>query len=77
METELKLIEQPKWDAFANNHLAMRKRLCTIFMKAGNKIITRHRAGKRLIKIKAWFERNGVKNREDTKKMVAEDWKIA
>lgn len=77
VETDLKLSEQPKWDAFANNHLAMRKRICTLFMKAGNKVITRLRAGKRLTKIKAMFERHCIKNREETKKMVAEDWKIA
>jgi hypothetical protein len=35
------------------------------------------RAGKRLAKIKAKLESEGVKTREDFKKLVLEDWKQA
>jgi len=42
---------KPKWDAFENNHFAMRRRLVAIFLRASNKLISRIRAGKRLKKI--------------------------
>jgi hypothetical protein len=47
-DIDLELAEQPKWDAFENNHFAMRRRLVGIFLKVSNKLITRMRAGKRL-----------------------------
>jgi hypothetical protein len=71
------LKDKPKWDAFDNNHFSMRKRLVEIFLKACNKLITRMRAGKRLTKIKARFRSEGVKSKEDAKRMVLEDWKTA
>jgi len=40
---------KPKWDAFENNHFAMRRRLVSIFLRVSNKLICRIRAGKRLI----------------------------
>lgn len=52
VDTDISLIDQPKWDAFENNHFAMRRRLVQIFLKVSNKLITRMRAGKRLQKIK-------------------------
>lgn len=75
--TNIKLVEQPQWDMFKNNHFAMRKRLVSIFLKVANKLIIRMRAGKRLTKIKRRIIEMGVHNREDMKKMVAEDAKAA
>ena len=31
------LTNKPKWDAFENNHFAMRRRLVSIFLRAANK----------------------------------------
>ena len=76
-DTDLELTDKPKWDAFENNHFAMRRRLVGIFLKASNKLITRMRAGKRLTKIKEKLKSEGVKSREDVKRMVQEDWKTA
>ena len=56
---------RPKWDAFENNHFAMRRRLVAIFLKVANLYISRLRAGKRLTKIKTWIQNNGIKNRLD------------
>ena len=75
--TDISLKEKPKWNVFENNHFAMRKRLVGIFLKVANKLITRIRAGKRLVKIKHRIEQEKVFNREDMKRMVAEDWKTA
>ena len=47
-DTDIKLTDKPKWDAFENNHFAMRRRLVALFLKASNKLIIRMRAGKRL-----------------------------
>jgi len=55
----------------------MRRRLVGIFLKVANKLITRIRAGKRLKQIKKRLEDFGVANREDAKRMVADDWKQA
>lgn len=71
------ITSKPKWDAFQNNHFAMRKRLVNIFLRVSNKLISRLRAGKRLTKLKNWIHGNGIKNRAEMKAMVAEDWKIA
>lgn len=71
IDTDLVLNEKPKWDAFENNHFAMRRRLVNIFLKVSNKLITRMRAEKRLVKIRVKLREAGVKNREDAKKMVA------
>jgi hypothetical protein len=68
---------RPKWDAFQNNHFAMRRRLVNIFLRVSNKLICRLRAGKRLAKLKYWIEGNGIRNRADMRAKVAEDWKIA
>ena len=76
-DTDLDLREKPKWDAFENNHFAMRRRLVAIFLKVSNKLITRMRAGKRLTKIKDRLKSFNIKTREDAKKMVVEDWKTA
>ena len=75
--TDLDLKEQPKWDAFENNHFAMRRRLVALFLKASNKLITRMRAAKRLDKIRDKLRMTGAKTRDEVKKMVAEDWKAA
>jgi hypothetical protein len=75
--TDINLAARPSWNVFENNHFAMRRRLVGIFLKVTNKLITRIRAGKRLIKIKRKLEEYGVQTREDVKKMVAEDWKNA
>ena len=40
-------------------------------------MIIRQRAGKRLMKIKAWFKAHNIKTREDCKRMVVEDWKMS
>lgn len=69
------IVARPKWDSFENNHFAMRKRLIAIFLKVANLFISRLRAGKRLTKIKAWIANNGIKNRLDMQKKVAEDYK--
>ena len=68
---------KPKWDAFENNHFAMRRRLVSIFLRAGNKVMARLRAGRRLTKLKAWIENNGIRSREDMRAKVADDFKIA
>lgn len=73
--TDVEITAQPKWDVFENNHFAMRKRLVDIFLKVANKQIIRMRAGKRLAKIRKRFRDMGVNNREDCKRLVAEDWK--
>jgi len=52
VDTDISLVDKPKWDAFENNHFAMRRRLVGIFLKVSNKLIIRMRAGKRLAKIK-------------------------
>jgi len=59
------IVARPKWDAFENNHFAMRRRLVAIFLKVANLFISRLRAGKRLTKIKSWIASNGIKNRFD------------
>mgnify|MGYP006975828099 CR=1 FL=1 len=71
------IVAKPKWDAFENNHFAMRRRLVSIFLRVGNKIMARLRAGRRLAKIKAWIESNEIRSREDMKVKVADDFKIA
>lgn len=68
---------RPKWDAFQNNHFAMRRRLVDIFLRVANKLICRLRAGKRLQKLKYWIEGNAIRNRAEMRAKVAEDWKIA
>jgi len=68
---------KPRWDAFENNHFAMRRRLVAIFLKVTNKLISRMRAGKRLEKIRRWIEGNNIRSREDMRKKVAEDYKRA
>lgn len=75
--TDLELTEKPKWDAFENNHFALRRRLVSVFLKAANKLITRMRAGKRLERIKMRLKGENVKTRDDARRMVAEDWKTA
>jgi hypothetical protein len=77
VDTDVDLVDKPKWDAFENNHFAMRRRLVGIFLKVSNKLITRMRAGKRLAKIKERFKSENVKSKADAKRMVQEDWKTA
>ncbi len=45
------IVAKPKWDAFENNHFAMRRRLVAIFLRVSNKLISRLRAGRRLKKL--------------------------
>lgn len=71
------IVAKPKWDAFENNHFAMRRRLVSIFLRCGNKVMARLRAGRRLAKLKAWIENNGIRSREDMRTKVADDFKIA
>jgi len=61
--TNLDLFERPKWDAFENNHFAMRRRLVQIFLKVSNKLIIRMRAGKNLMKIKERLKSENVKSK--------------
>lgn len=75
--TDIDIVAKPSWNVYENNHFAMRRRLVNIFLKVTNKLITRIRAGKRLVKIKQKFEDANAQNREDVKRMVAEDWKEA
>jgi hypothetical protein len=75
--TDLQMSAQPNWDEFQNSHTAMRKRTRDIFLRIANKLMTRLRAGKRLARIKQRLKDDGIKNREDAKKMVAEDWRTA
>ncbi len=77
VDTDLQLAEKPKWDAFENNHFAMRRRLAGILLKAANKLITRMRAGKRLTKIKERLRNENVKTVADARRMVQQDWKTA
>ena len=56
---------RPKWDAFQNNHFAMRRRLVDIFLRVANKLICRLRAGKRLTKLKNFIVGNNIKNKAD------------
>ena len=46
------IVAKPKWDAFENNHFAMRRRLVNIFLRVSNKLISRLRAGRRLKKLR-------------------------
>jgi len=69
------IVAQPKWDAFENNHFAMRRRLVGIFLRVTSKLIMRLRAGKRLKKIKYWIEGNNIHSREDMRLKVDEDYK--
>ena len=71
VDVQMDLAEKPKWDTFENNHFAMRRRLVHIFLKVSNKLITRMRAGKRLAKIKGRLANEGVRSKEDAKRMVA------
>jgi hypothetical protein len=71
VDTDIALSRKPAWDAFENNHFAMRRRLVNIFLKGANKLITRMRAEKRLVKIRVKLREAGVRTREDAKKMVA------
>jgi hypothetical protein len=77
VDVNIDLSEKPKWDTFENNHFAMRRRLVGIFLKVSNRLITRMRAGKRLAKIKSRLKDEGVKSKDDAKRMVAQDWKTA
>lgn len=71
------IVAKPKWDAFENNHFAMRRRLVSIFLRVSNTLISRLRAGKRLKKIFQWIEDNNIRSRDDMKIKVAEDFKQA
>jgi len=71
------LTAKPKWDAFENNHFAMRRRLVSIFLRAANKLICRLRAGKRLDSIKKFIQDQGIRSREEMKRVCAEDFKKA
>ena len=71
------LVAKPKWDAFENNHFAMRRRLVSIFLRAANKLICRLRAGKRLDAIKAFIHEQGIRTRDEMKRTVASDYKKA
>lgn len=69
------LEQKPKWDAFENNHFAMRRRLVSIFLRNANKLICRLRAGRRLSKLRKWIDAHGIRTREDMRQKVAEDFK--
>jgi hypothetical protein len=71
------LVAAPKWDVFENNHFSMRRRLVSIFLTVCNRLICRMRAGRRLTKIKHWIQGNSIRTREDMRRKVAEDFKIA
>ena len=71
------LTAKPRWDAFENNHFAMRRRLVNIFLRVANKVMSRLRAGRRLAKLRSWIDNNGIKTREDMKQKVIEDFKMA
>jgi hypothetical protein len=71
------IVTKPKWDAFENNHFAMRRRLVGIFLRVSNKLISRLRAGRRLKKLRTWIENNNIRSREDMRQKVAEDFKLA
>jgi hypothetical protein len=49
----------------------MRRRLVALFLKASNKLITRMRAEKRLVKIRVKLREAGVRSREECKKFVS------
>lgn len=55
----------------------MRKRTRDIFLRLANKLMTRLRAGRRLQRIKSKLRSDGIKSREDAKRMVEEDWRTA
>lgn len=75
--TNNQITAEPKWDEHQNNHFTMKRRLNNIFLKTVNGMIMRRRAEKRLEKIKKRLADNGVSNRKDCKKWVADDWKAA
>ena len=72
-----KIVAKPNWDSFENNHFAMRRRLVSIFLRVGNKVMNRLRAGRRLKKLQTWIEANGIRSRADMRQKVAEDFKKA
>lgn len=39
VDSNIDLQQKPRWDAFENNHFAMRRRLVHLFLKAANKQI--------------------------------------
>jgi len=71
------IVAKPKWDSFENNHFAMRRRLVSIFLRVANQFISRMRAGKRLMKIKAWIAQHQIKTKTDMILKVNEDYKKA
>jgi hypothetical protein len=58
--TDINLAARPSWNVYENNHFAMRRRLVGIFLKVTNKLITRIRAGKRLILLKKRLEEEKI-----------------
>jgi hypothetical protein len=58
--TDINLAAKPSWNVYENNHFAMRRRLVGIFLKVTNKLITRIRAGKRLVLIKKKLEEYNI-----------------
>ena len=74
---ENQLVSEPKWDEHQNNHFTMKRRLLDIFLKAANKMIMQRRALERLKKIQKRLQDNGITNRKECKKWVAEDCKAA
>lgn len=74
---ELTNLLEPKWDKLENSHFAMGRRLNLIFLKVGNKIMARNRAQRRLVKIKTWIAKKGIKTRAEMKSAVYKDGKAA
>lgn len=70
-------IKNPNWDIYKNNHFALRKRCLNVLLKFVNRMVIRHRAGKRLAKLKERLKDESVRNTDDAQRMIAEDWKTA
>eukprot|EP00357_Protocruzia_adherens_P026922 CAMPEP_0115010078 /NCGR_PEP_ID=MMETSP0216-20121206/23065_1 /TAXON_ID=223996 /ORGANISM="Protocruzia adherens, Strain Boccale" /LENGTH=639 /DNA_ID=CAMNT_0002378151 /DNA_START=305 /DNA_END=2224 /DNA_ORIENTATION=- len=70
-------LQKPSWDIYRNDDFAVRKKSLIRFMRAAKTILIRHRAGKRLKKIKKFILENNIQSREKAKEVVKDDWKKA
>ena len=77
IDTDLPLEKKPQWDIYQNNHFALRKRCLGILLRCVNKLVIRHRAGKRLRMLRERLRSEQVKTKEDAQRMVREDWKTS
>jgi len=59
------IVATPKWNKLVNSHFALSRVLINTFTRVSNVVLVRNRAEKRLNQIKAFIEKNKIKNRHD------------